>query len=66
MYARKKTNTFSHKMPLFFKLWGLLVFSIVLFIWGTVGYGIYTVVTDPAVVGRIAGEVVSGYNEKVK
>jgi hypothetical protein len=49
-----------------FKLWAILVFSLVLLIWGTVGYGIYTVVTDPAVIGRIAGEVVSGFNEKVK
>ena len=67
MFNRKKNvHSFSHKIPLMFKLWAILVFSLVLLIWGTVGYGIYTVVTDPAVIGRIAGEVVSGFNEKVK
>lgn len=66
MFNRRKTHTFSHKTPVFFKLWGIFIFSMVLLIWGAVGYGIYTVVTDPAVVGRMAGEVVSGFNEKVK
>jgi len=67
MFNRKKNvHSFSHVIPLIFKLWGIFIFSMVLLIWGAVGYGIYTVVTDPAAIGRIAGEVVSGFNEKVK
>lgn len=53
----RRKDTFSMKTPLFF---------MVLLIWGVFGYAIYTVVTDPAVIGRMAGEVVSGFNEKVK
>jgi len=67
MFNRKKNvHSFSHKTPVFFKLWFIMIFSMVLLIWGAVGFGIYKVVTDPAVIGRIAGEVVSGFNEKVK
>lgn len=31
-----------------------------------VGFSFFTVLTDPGIVGRMAGEVVSGYNESVK
>jgi hypothetical protein len=39
---------------------------IVLATWAVMGYAAYNVVTDPASLGRIVGEIVSGFNEKVK
>lgn len=62
----KPRSNFSMKTPIFFKLFYGFIFCMILLIWGILGYGIYTVVTDPAVIGRVAGEVVSGFNEKVK
>lgn len=62
----RRKDTFSMKTPLFFKVWFAFCFCGVLLIWGVVGYSMYTVATDPAVLGRIAGEVVSGFNETVK
>ncbi len=64
MFNRRRS--FNNGIPLMFKLWGIFVFSLMLLIWGAVGYGIYKVVSDPAVIGRVVGEVVSGFNEKVK
>ena len=55
-----------HKVPLFFKLWFGFVFSLIFVIFFGVVFSIYTLVTDPGVVGRMAGEVVSEYNESVK
>lgn len=59
-------QNFSMNTPIFFKLWFGFLFCVILLVWVTIGYGIYTVVSDPAVIGRVAGEVVSGFNEKVK
>jgi hypothetical protein len=55
-----------HKVPLFFKLWFAFVFTLIMVIFFSVLFSIYTLVTDPGVVGRMAGEVVSEYNESVK
>ena len=56
--------------PLWFKLYMGFLFLFALTLFGTVGYAIFTVVStvtsDPAVLGRIAGEIVSGYNATVK
>lgn len=54
------------KIPLFFKLWFGFVATLVLCIFGVVGFMFYTVITDPASVGRFTGEIVSGFNEKVQ
>ena len=54
------------KMPLFFKLWFGFVATLVLSVFVTVGFVLYSVATDPASVGRFAGEIVSGFNEKVQ
>jgi hypothetical protein len=34
--------------------------------WAVMGYVAYNAATDPASLGRIVGEIVSGFNEKVK
>lgn len=62
----RRNDTFSTKTPLFFKVWFAFLFCVVLLVWSAVGYAIYTVVTDPAIIGRAAGEVVSGFNQTVK
>jgi hypothetical protein len=54
------------KLPLFAKLWFAFVLILVLCIWGTLGYAVYSVVTNPAIIGQVAGEIVKGYNETGK
>lgn len=51
-------------IPFIFKVWFAFVFSMILLFWGLTGYVAYTVFTDPAVIGRFANEVVSGFNQK--
>lgn len=50
-------------MPLFFKLWFAFVAILVASIFGGVIYVFVSVGSDPAVIGRIAGEMVSGFKE---
>jgi hypothetical protein len=67
MYNRNKSNNgFFTGMPLFFKLWFAFIVFFVLAVWGLMGYGIYTIGSDPAAIGRAAGDIVSGFNERVK
>lgn len=65
---RKSYNRKSnfHKVPITFNLLFGFVFSLILVIFFAVVFSIYTLVTDPGIVGRMAGEVVSEYNESVK
>lgn len=62
---RREFNT-SHKNPLFFKLFMGFITTFIVLTFIAVGYGFYVTLTDPAAIGRMAGEVVSGFNEKVK
>jgi len=67
MFNRNKSNDgISTGMPLFFKLWFAFVILVVLSIWALVISAGYTVLSNPAAVGQFAGEIVSGFNEKVK
>ena len=67
MFNRNKSNDgFFTGMPLFFRLWFAFVILVVLSIWALVVYAGYTVISNPAAVGQFAGEIVSGFNEKVK
>ena len=67
MYNRNKSNDgFFTGMPLFFKFWFAFCLCGVLAIWALVVYAGYTVLSNPAVVGQFAGEIVSGFNEKAK
>ena len=67
MYNRNKSNDgFFTGMPLFFKLWFAFIVFLVLTIWGLLGYGVYTVASDPAMISRAASDIVSGFNERVK
>ena len=67
MYNRNKSNDgFFTDMPLFFKLWVAFIVLIFLAFWSLVGVAAYTVLSNPAVIGQFAGEIVSGFNEKVK
>lgn len=50
-------------IPLFFKLWFAFVGSVAIAIIGTSIYLTVRVLTDPAVLGRAAGEIMRGYNE---
>lgn len=58
---------FFASMPLFFKVWFAFVLSIVLTIFGVVGYTFYSVATNPNAtahaVGQLVGEATKGYNE---
>lgn len=67
MFNRKnRRDSFFSDIPLIFKIWFAFVFTAAISIFVLVGFTFYTVISDPAVVGRIAGEIVSGFNEKVK
>jgi hypothetical protein len=54
------------RLALLFKIWFGVAFSLIFVIFFAIVFSIYTLVTDPGVVGRITGEVVSEYNESVK
>jgi hypothetical protein len=54
------------RVALSFKLLFGFVFFLIFVIFFGVAFSIYTLITDPGVVGRMAGEVVSEYNESVK
>ena len=51
------------KTPLFFKVWFAFVAILALSIIGVAGFGVFSIASDPAVIGRIAGQVVSGFKE---
>ena len=53
------------RLALLFKIWFGVAFSLIFVIFFAIVFSIYTLVTDPGVVGRMAGEVVSEYNESV-
>jgi hypothetical protein len=65
-YNMREEGFFS-SMPLFFKVWFLIVFVGVLTVFGLVGYTFYSVISDPNAVareaGQLLGEVSKGYNE---
>lgn len=44
----------------------VLILCLIIGIWGFVGYGIYSVVSDPASVGHATGEFVGGINKAVQ
>jgi hypothetical protein len=58
---------FFSSMPLFFKVWFLIVFVGVLTVFSLVGYTFYSVISDPNAVareaGQLLGEASKGYNE---
>lgn len=54
------------RLAILFKIWFGVAFSLIFVIFFAVVFSIYTLITDPGIVGRIAGEVVSEYNESVK
>ena len=67
MYNHNKSNDgFFTGVSLFFKLWFTFIVCCGLAIWALVIYAGYTAISNPAAVGQFAGEIVSGFNEKVK
>ncbi len=52
------------KMPLFFKLWFAFVAALALCVFGSVFTVLYTVATDPAIIGRSAGKIIQGFIRK--
>lgn len=54
------------RFPLFFKLWFAFVAILALSIIGLTIWGGFQVVNDPAAIGRVAGQIVSGFQEQVK
>lgn len=69
--SRNRNNKFTINKPwfltdTFFSILFGFVICFILATWFVAGYTAYTVVNDPSILGRIAGEVVSGFNEKVK
>lgn len=54
------------RIPLFFKLWFAFVALMAISILGLIVYVVVSVASDPAMLGRIAGEVISGFNEASK
>lgn len=66
MFSRKRTYTHTGSgIPLFFKLWFAFVATLVIGIFALVGFTLYTVASDPAVIGRFVGEVQQGYTTTV-
>jgi hypothetical protein len=68
---RSFSSKFSSKTPwyftnTFFGIFFAFTISSIIVIWGIMAYSIYNVASDPSIIGRIAGEIVSGFNEKVK
>ena len=61
-------NRYSHQLgtPWFFKIWAAFIFCITLSIFGLVGYGMYSIVSNPSMVGQFAGQIVKGFNEASK
>ncbi len=53
-------------MPLFFKLWFAFVVICAIAIFGSVACAIIIVASDPSIVGRAAGEVVSSFKETTR
>lgn len=49
------------RMRTFFWIWFAFLFCVWMAIFGTFAYGLYTVVSDPSVIGTFAGEVVKGF-----
>jgi hypothetical protein len=71
MIGRRNNRSFSSKTPWyftnsFFNLFFAFTISSIIVTWGIMAYSIYNVASDPSIIGRIAGEIVSGFNEKVK
>lgn len=48
-------------IPLFFKLWFAFCAILALSIFAAVVFLLYTVVSDPSVIGRFVGEIQQGY-----
>lgn len=66
MFSRKRTYTHTGSgIPLFFKLWFAFCAMLALGIIALGIFTIYTVVSDPAVIGRFVGEVQQGYTTTV-
>jgi hypothetical protein len=65
--VKEHPEGFFSSMPLFFKVWFLIVFVGVLTVFGLVGYTFYSVISDPNAVareaGQLLGEASKGYNE---
>lgn len=62
MFSRKHTYTHTGSgIPLFFKLWFVFVATLAIGIFALVGFSIYSIVSDPAVIGRFVGEIEQGY-----
>jgi hypothetical protein len=50
-------------IPLFFKLWFAFCAILAVSISAAAIFLLYTIISDPAVVGRFAGEIVQGYSQ---
>jgi hypothetical protein len=59
----RHNNPFEPRIPLFFKLGFAFVALFALSIIGTAVYVLIAVGSDPAILGRIAGEIMSGFRE---
>lgn len=46
--------------PLFFRFWFAFIFTAILCIWGLVGFGIYTAITNPEAIGQHVGRAIGG------
>ena len=61
-----RRNSVFGDVPVMFKIVFGIQLVVILSIMGLIGYGIFSVVSDPALIGRIAGQVVNGYNSVAK
>ena len=50
----------SMRTPLGFRLWLALITCLILTIWAAVGFGLYSLATNPEGVGHFVGRVVGG------
>lgn len=66
MFKRRSSYTSTGSgIPLFFKLWFALCASLALGIIAFAVFTIYTVITDPGIIGRYAGEITQAYTDTV-
>lgn len=64
MFKRRSSYTITGSgIPRFFTLWFALCASLALATTAAGIYVTYTVITDPAIIGRYAGEIVAAYHQ---
>lgn len=66
MFKRRSSYTSTGSgIPLFFKLWFAVCATLALGIISASIFLLYTLITDPSIIGRYAGEITQAYTDTV-